>query len=92
MAKQSDIFSGLSWSFLERFTSKAAGLVVTVILARLLSPEDYGTIALVHVFITLANVFVQNGIGVSLIQDRNALEEDFSTILYISILTGFLFL
>ena len=57
MAKQSDIFSGLSWSFLERFTSKAAGLVVTVILARLIYPEAYGTIALVDVFITLGNVF-----------------------------------
>lgn len=92
MDKQRNIFSGLSWAFMERMVSQAAGLAVTVILARLLAPEAYGTIALVRVFITLANVFVQNGIGVSLIQDRCANKKDFSTISYISLVTGLILL
>lgn len=79
-------FSGLFWKFGERITAQLISLIVSVILARLLSPEEYGAIALVMVFITLANVFVSSGLGSALIQKENADNLDFSSILYINLL------
>lgn len=64
------VLSGVFWKFSERIAAQAVSLIVSVILARLLSPEEYGTIALVTVFITIANVFVISGFGTSLIQKK----------------------
>lgn len=51
------VFSGLIWKFGERFTAELVTFVVSIVLARLLMPDDYGVIALMMVFITIANVF-----------------------------------
>ena len=74
----------------EKVLNQGITLVISVVLARLLAPEDYGSIALVNVFILIANVFIQNGIGVALIQDKEADETDFSTDFFISIILGLL--
>lgn len=58
--------------------------IVTLILARLIAPEEYGVIALVTIFIAIANVFVEGGFGVALIQKKDAEEVDFSSTLYVS--------
>ena len=55
---------------------------VSIVLARLLSPEDYGTIALVTVFTTILQVFVDSGLGTSLIQKKDADDLDFSSVFY----------
>lgn len=77
--------SGIFWKFGERITAQLITFIVSIILARILLPEDYGTIALVTVFITLANVFVSSGLGTSLIQKKDSDNKDFSTMLYASI-------
>lgn len=82
---KSKIFSGLFWKFGERITAQLISLIVSIILARLLSPDDYGAVALVMVFITIANVFVTNGFGSSLIQKKDADNLDFSSVFYINI-------
>ena len=64
------VLKGLFWKFSERITAQFVSLLVSIILARLLSPDDYGAIALVMVFITIANVFVSNGFGNALVQKR----------------------
>lgn len=74
--------SGLFWKFAERICAQGVSFVLSVILARLLMPEDYGTIALVLVFIDIANVFVTTGLGESLVQKKDADDVDFSTIFY----------
>lgn len=79
------VMSGLIWKFGERFTAQAVSLVVSIILARLLMPENYGSVALVMIFISLANVFVSNGFGSALIQEENADNVDFSSVFYASI-------
>lgn len=79
------VFSGLFWKFGERITAQVISLAVSVILARMLSPADYGAVALVMVFITIANVFVSNGFGSALIQKKNADNLDFSSVFYINI-------
>ena len=67
---KSKVFSGLIWKFGERITAQLISLLVSIILARLLSPDEYGAVAIVMIFITLANVFVSSGFGNALIQKK----------------------
>lgn len=89
----SSIFSSLIWKFLERSGTQVVQFVVSIILARLLSPEDFGVIALVLIFIQLANVFIQSGFNSALIQKKDADNLDFSSVFWGSlIVTIFLYI
>lgn len=77
--------SNLLWRFAERFGATGVSFVVSMVLARLLAPEDYGLIALVTVFITILNVFVDAGLGSALIQKKDADDLDFSTVFYFNV-------
>lgn len=70
----------MAWRFAERSGVQGVSLVVSIILARLLAPEAYGTVALITVFTTILQVFVDSGLGNALIQKKNADELDFSTV------------
>ena len=85
MSLKSSVITSLIWKFLERIGSQGVHFVVTVVLARLLAPTDFGLIALVTVFIALANVFVQSGLNTALIRKKNADNVDFSTVFYASL-------
>ena len=82
MATKQQVMGNMLWRFLERFGASLVSFVVQIVIARLLSPEHYGTIALVSVFITILNVFVDSGLGNALIQKKNADNLDFSTVFY----------
>ena len=82
MSNQKSFLSNLIWRFLERCGSQVVTFVVSIVLARLLDPEVYGTIALVTVIITLLQVFIDSGLGNSLIQKKDADDTDFSTVFY----------
>ena len=73
------------WKFGERFCAQFVTLVVSIILARLLDPDHYGAVAIILVFINLANVFVTESFSAALIQKKNADQVDFSTIFYFNI-------
>ncbi len=79
------VISNFIWRFAERCGAQAVQFVVSVVLARLLAPEVYGTIALVTVITTILNVFVDSGMGNALIQKKNADTLDFSTVFYFNI-------
>lgn len=70
------------WRFLERCGAQGVTFVVSIVLARLLEPTVYGTVALVTVFTTIMQVFVDSGLGNALIQKKNADDLDFSTVFY----------
>lgn len=70
------------WRFAERCGAQLVTFVVSIVLARILSPDDYGTVALVTVFTTILQVFVDSGLGVALIQKKNADDLDFSSVFY----------
>ena len=78
------IMSGFVWKFSERFMSQGISFLVSLVLARLLTPDDYGLISLVLTFMYLADVFVVSGFNAALIQKRDATSEDFSTLFYCS--------
>ncbi len=79
------VSSGLIWTYAERISAQVVTLLVTIILARLIAPAEYGVIAIVTVFITIADSFVVSGFGNALIQKKDADELDFSTVFYFSI-------
>lgn len=89
---KSQVIKGAFWKFAERIAAQLVSLVVSIILARLLSPNEYGTISLVMVFITIANVFVSSGFGQALIQKKDADSLDFSSVFYFSLFfTGIIY-
>lgn len=74
------------WRFLERCGAQGVTLIVSIVLARLLNPEIYGTVALVTVFTTIMQIFVDSGMGNALIQKKDADDLDFSSVFYFNIL------
>ena len=89
VSEKNQVIQGAFWKFAERIAAQLVSLMVSIILARLLSPSEYGTISLVMV-ITIANVFVSSGFGQALIQKKDADSLDFSSVFYFSL--GFTFL
>lgn len=77
--------NGLIWKFSERICAQLVTFIVSIILARILLPEDYGAIALVMVFISIADVFVSSGFGSALIQKKDADQVDFSSVFYFNL-------
>lgn len=80
------IIKNLIWKFLERGGVQGVQFIVQIVLARILTPADYGVTGLIIIFINVANVFVQSGLGSALIQKKNATEDDFSSVFYLNIL------
>jgi O-antigen/teichoic acid export membrane protein len=73
------------WKFLERGGVQGLQFVISIILARLLLPEDYGILALVVIFITIANVFIQSGLNTALIQKKTVDQVDYSSVFFLSL-------
>lgn len=70
------------WRFAERCGAQLVTFIVSIVLARILTPEDYGVVALVTVFTSILQVFVDSGLGTALIQKKNADDLDFSSVFY----------
>ena len=79
------IFSSLIWKFLERGGVQVVQFVVSIFIARILSPHDYGLVALLTIFISIATVFVQSGLSTALIQKKDVDELDTSSVFYYSL-------
>ncbi len=76
---------GFVWRYLERIGAQSVAFVLQIVLARLLEPDTFGIIALVTVFITILNVFVDSGFANALIQKKEPDDIDFSTVFYFNI-------
>ena len=79
------LLNNLSWKFAERITAQLVTLVVSIILARILDPSDYGTIAIVTIFISFANIFVSDGFGSALIVKQDADALDYFSVIYFNL-------
>lgn len=87
------IISNFIWRFLERCGAQGVTFIVSIVLARLLDPDVYGTVALVTVFTTIMQVFVDSGMGNALIQKKDADDLDFSSVFYFNMaMCSFLYL
>ena len=84
------IIKNFIWKFAERCGAQGISFVVAILLARLLSPTDYGTIALVQVLLTILSVFVDSGLGSALIQKKEADTLDFSSAFFLNVVVSLL--
>ena len=79
------VATGAIWATLEKLSMKVFTFVVTLVLARLLTPTDYGTVALLYIFTSIAGTLADAGFGRALVQKKNATEEDFNSVFYLSL-------
>ena len=83
------VLNGVIWKYMDRTVVQAGQFLVSLFLARILAPEEFGTLTLVTVFINIALVFVEHGIGSALIQKQNITETEFRSVYYFSLVLGF---
>jgi len=83
--------SGLIWSFIDNIASLGISFIIGVILARILSPKDFGLIGMLSIFIAISQSFIDSGFRQSLIRKQNCTQTDYSTVFYFNIVIGLLF-
>jgi teichuronic acid exporter len=79
------MLSAMTWSTVDRFGQQAVQFIIGMILARLLTPGDFGLIGMVMVFVSLSTALVDGGFGQALIRKQNANETDYNTVFYFNI-------
>lgn len=84
------VAGGLFWSYGERIMAQLVSLIVSIVLARLLNPENYGVISIVMIFITFCDAIVAGGFGNAIVQKKDADELDVNTMLCCSVATSIL--
>lgn len=77
--------SGVAWTSIQKFAGMGVSFIAGIILARLLTPEDYGCIGMLSIFMVLAGAFVDGGFGSALIQKKRPTQEDYSTIFFFNL-------
>lgn len=88
VALKNKMLLGLIWSMIQRFGVMLISFVSNLILARLLTPEDYGTIGMLLIFISISNTFIDGGFGTALVQKKEPTQEDYSTIFYWNVIVS----
>lgn len=80
--------SGVKWSAIGRFSTQGIGFLIGLILARLLSPSDYGVVGMVGIFFAIAQTFIDSGLGSALIRKNDCTDADYSTAFYFNAVVG----
>ena len=80
-----NVVSGLIWRGLERISTQGIQFIISIILARLLLPEDFGTLALLGIFIAVASIFAESGFGAALIQKKEVSKDDYCSVFYFNL-------
>lgn len=76
---------GVFWSFVDNFAGMILSFVIGIVLARLLTPTDYGTVGVISIFVALANVFADSGFGNAIIRKKDRTQDDMSTAFYFNV-------
>lgn len=80
--------NGVIWSAIERFSVQGVQFLLSIVIARLISPAEYGLIAMLAIFMAVAQTFIDSGFGSALIQKKDRDETDYSTVFYFNILVS----
>ena len=83
--------TGVIWSAVDRFSAQGIQFVFSILIARLLVPEDYGVVAMLGIFMAVSQTFIDSGFGAALIRKIDRTEEDYSTVFYFNIVVAILF-
>lgn len=90
MEKSRSISASLIWKFIERFSVQVIQFIVSIVIARILLPEEYGVMAILNIFISISSAIVQSGLSQYLIQKKEVCSNDYSTVLVSSIILSIL--
>ncbi len=82
---------GIFWSAVDRFSAQGIQFVFSILIARMLMPEDYGVIAMLNIFLAVSQTFIDSGFGTALIRKIDRTETDFSTVFYFNIAVAVFF-
>ncbi len=91
MTLKDKAINGLFWSFIDSFSNQGIQFIVGIVLARILSPREFGLIGMLTIFIAISQAFVDSGFNNALVRKQNCTQTDYSTIFYFNIFTGFFF-
>lgn len=91
MGLQNKVIKGMAWSSVGQAAALSLSFISNIILARLLSPNDFGCIGMLAIFLTISSVFVNGGFGMALIQKKNATSIDYTTIFWWNLAISFFF-
>ena len=80
--------SGVKWNAIGRFSTQGISFVISVLLARILSPSDYGVVGMIGIFMAIAQTFINSGFGSALIRKKDCTDEDYSTAFYFNVVVG----
>ena len=72
--------NGVSWSFIDNISNQGITFLIGLILARLLTPQEYGLIGIITIFISISNSIVDSGFSSALVRKNNATDEDYNTV------------
>ena len=79
------------WNAIETFSLQGGQFIIGIILARLLTPNDYGLVGMLAIFIAISQIFIDSGMGHALIQKKNRSEKDYSTVFFFNLVISMLF-
>lgn len=82
--------SGVKWTAIERFSIQGVQFVLGIIIARLLTPADYGLIGMLTIFLTISQTLIDSGISTALIRKQDCNDKDFSTAFYYNLTVSIL--
>ena len=82
---------GLMWSSIDRFSTQGIQFMFSILIARLLLPSDYGAVAMLNIFLSISQSFIDCGFGTALIRKLDRTDTDFSTVFYFNIVVGLFF-
>ena len=91
MSIKQKTISGLLWSFIDTIAGQGIQFIVGIILARILSPREFGLIGMITVFIAISQSFIDSGFGNALIRKKNCNSTDYSTVFFFNLVVGLLF-
>ncbi len=80
--------AGLTWSFIEHLSKEGILFIIGIVLARLLSPREFGLVGMITIFIVISEGFIDSGFGQALVRKKNCNQADYSTVFYYNFLVG----
>ena len=83
--------SGILWSFIDQFATLGISFIVGIVLARILSPKEFGLIGMISVFIAVSTTFINSGFGSALIRKKDCSQADYSTVFFFNLIAGIVF-
>lgn len=90
MSLKTKAFKGFAWNSLENMLVRGVSFIISILIARVVSPEAYGLVGMLSIFLALSTLFIEGGFSKALVQRKDCSQLDFSTVFYFNIVVSLL--